>query len=281
MKLSTIKFDFNIPRISFGIGKINDLGRELLNILKPIEIEIPKVLIVSGKESLRKSGHLNAIRINLEKLNIHFEIYDKVNKEPTTSIVNNGRDIFLKEKCNITVGIGGGSALDSAKAIAGLVTNGGTIEDYHAGKEFIKAPIPFILCPTTSGTGSEVSNNAVIIDEKKGIKQSVRGLWTNLALLDPELTLFLPKSLTAQTSADAPVQAIESLVSKGSNFISDLFAKESIKLLGENLPKVYDDLNNIELRENMMLGSLLDGISFANGKLGAVHGFAHPIGVKY
>jgi len=281
MNFTNIKFDFNIPRISFGIGKIKDLGQELLNILKPIEIKIPNVFIVSGKESLRKSGHLNAIKINLEKLNINFEIYDKVNKEPTTSIVNNGRDIFINEKCNIIVGIGGGSALDSAKAIAGLVTNGGTIEDYHAGKEFVKVPVPFILCPTTSGTGSEVSNNSVIMDEKKGIKQSVRGLLTNLALLDPELTLFLPKNYTAYPGADALVQAIESLVSKGSNFISDLFARESIKLLGENLPKVYDDLNNIELREKMMLGSLLDGISFANGKLGAVHGFAHPIGVKY
>jgi len=184
-------------------------------------------------------------------------------------------------KPDVIVGIGGGSVMDTAKGIAGLVTNGGIVEDYHAGKEFLTPPLPFILIPSTSGTGSEVTNNAVIKDENSGVKKSIRGLWASLALLDPKITLSLPKKYTAYAGADALVQAIESLVSKGSNFISVFFAKEAIKLLGPNLPKVYDDLANIDLREKMMLGSLLDGLSFANGKLGAVHGFAHPIGIKY
>ena len=281
MKFSENNFNFICPKIIFGKGRIGELSQEIVNTLKPKGIEHPKTFLVSGKSSLKKSGYLEKIRSSLEDLKIDLEIYDKAGKEPTTIILNEGKEIALEQKANVIVGIGGGSVMDTAKGIAGLVTNGGIVEDYHAGKEFLKSPLPFILIPSTSGTGSEVTNNAVIKDENSGVKKSIRGLWASLALLDPKITLSLPKKYTAYAGADALVQAIESLVSKGSNFISVFFAKEAIKLLGPNLPKVYDDLANIDLREKMMLGSLLDGLSFANGKLGAVHGFAHPIGIKY
>jgi alcohol dehydrogenase class IV len=196
-------------------------------------------------------------------------------------MVNQGTQIAVETNCKLVIGVGGGSVMDVAKAIAGMVTNGGKVQDYQAGKEFLNPPLPLILVPTTSGTGSEITNNAVLKDQKLGIKKSIRGLWANTALLDPELTLTLPKENTAYSGADALVQAIESLVSKSANFISDFFAKEAIKILGESLPKVVEDLNNIELREKMMLGSLFDALSFSNGKLGAVHGFAHPIGIKF
>ncbi|MFX1257157.1 MAG: iron-containing alcohol dehydrogenase family protein [Promethearchaeota archaeon] len=281
MNLSDIKFNFISPKIIFGKGRINELNQEILNLLKLKGFELRKIFLVTGKSSLKKSGYLDKIKEIIEKLNIHIQLYDKVGKEPTTSILNEGGEIALAKKCDLIIGVGGGSVLDTAKGIAGLVTNGGKVEDYHSGKEFLKPPIPFFLIPTTSGTGSEITNNAVIKDEKLGIKKSIRGLLANLALLDPELTLSLPKKFTAYSGADALVQAIESLVSKSANFISDFFARESIKLLGENLSKVCDDLLNIDLREKMMLGSLFDALSFANGKLGAVHGFAHPIGIKY
>lgn len=281
MKYSEIKFSFISPKIIFGRSKINDLGKEILEILKPKQIKRPKVFLVSGRESLKKSGYLEKITANLENSNIDLEIHNKATQEPTTSMLNKGKADLIKSACDIIVGIGGGSVMDTAKGIAGLVTNGGIVEDYLAGKEFIKPALPFILIPTTSGTGSEITNNAVIKDKKTRIKKSIRGLWSNLALLDPEITLSLPKKFTAYPGADALVQAIESLVSKSSNFISDLFAREAITLLGKNLPLVVDDLSNIDLREKMMLGSLMDALSFANGKLGAVHGFAHPIGIKF
>ncbi len=281
MKLSDIRFNYVSPRIIFGNGRMNELGQEIINILKPKLIDHPKAFLVTGKSSLKKSGYLDKIRNNLEHLKISLEIYDKAGKEPTTTILNKGKEFVLEKGCDIIIGAGGGSVMDTAKGIAGLVTNGGIVENYHAGKEFIQPPLPFILIPTTSGTGSEVTNNAVIKDKKLGNKKSIRGLWGSLALLDPEITLSLSKKYTSYSGGDALVQAIESLVSKGSNFISVFFAKEAIKLLGSNLPKVCDDLKNIEVREKMMLGSLLDGISFANGKLGAVHGFAHPIGIKH
>ena len=281
MESVNIKFNLVSPKIIFGDGKISEIGQEILNIMKAKGLSQPKALLVSGKHSLRESGYLNKISNYLEDSKITLEIFDKAGKEPTTAILNEGKEHALKQTVDIIIGVGGGSVMDTAKGIAGLVTNGGIVENYHAGKEFIKPPLPFILIPTTSGTGSEVTNNAVIKDENLGIKKSIRGLWASLAILDPGITISLSKEYTAYSGADALVQAIESLVSKGSNFISELFAKESITLLGKNLPKVCDNLTNLELRSDMMLGSLLDGLSFANGKLGAVHGFAHPIGIKH
>jgi alcohol dehydrogenase class IV len=281
MNKTPISFNFLSPKIIFGRGKIEQIGNETIRILRSKGIKNNRVLLVTGKSSLKKSGYLDKINESLAKSGITSYLYDKVVKEPTTEIVNHGKEFALNNKCNLVIGIGGGSVMDTAKAIAGLISNGGIVEEYHTGKEFTKPPLPFILVPTTSGTGSEITNNAVIKDEKLGIKKSIRGLWADTALLDPELTLPLPKTYTAYSGADALVQAIESLVSKSANFISDFFAMKAIKILGVTLPKVITDLNNIRLRERMMLGSLFDALSFSNGKLGAVHGFAHPIGIKF
>jgi len=276
-----IRFNFFSPKISFGRGRINELGKEILNILGPRGVSNPKILLVTGMNSLKRSGNLEKIKAILKEAKINLELYDKAGNEPTTNTLNNGKEFAIENKCDMVIGVGGGSVMDTAKGIAGLVTNGGIVEDYHAGKEFLNPPQPFILIPTTSGTGSEVTNNAVVKNEKTGLKKSIRGLWASLALLDPELTLSLPKKYTAYPGADALVQAIEALVSKSENFMSDFFSRKSIAYLGDTLPKVCDDLVNIDLREKMMLGSILGAISFANGKLGAVHGFAHPIGIKH
>jgi len=195
---SEIRFNFNTPRIVFGRGRINDLRQEVLNILKSRGVLNPKILLVTGSTSLKRSGNLEKIETILKDgANINLELYDKAGKEPTTTILNDGKEFAIESKCDMIVGIGGGSVMDTAKGIAGLVTNGGIVEDYHAGKEFIKPPQPFILIPTTSGTGSEVTNNSVVKNEITGFKKSIRGLWANLALLDPELTLSLPKKYTA------------------------------------------------------------------------------------
>ena len=144
-EITEIKFNFNCPKIIFGRGSISILGQEILNILKPKKIERTKVFLVIGKSSLKKSGYLDKIKTNLESLNISLDIYDKAGKEPTTTILNEGKELSLKEGSDIIVGVGGGSVLDTAKGIAGLVTNGGIVEDYHAGKEFLKPSLPFNL----------------------------------------------------------------------------------------------------------------------------------------
>ncbi len=281
MESLDIKFDFRCPKVIFGRNKIEMLGAEALNYIKSQEKKNRSILLVHGKKSLKKLGTIERIETILNKHDFTFTKYNKIEGEPTTDTINQGKNIALECNSQLIIGIGGGSVMDTAKAIAGLVTNGGMVEDYLEGKEFVIEPLPFILVPTTSGTGSEITNNSVVKNHATGEKKSIRGLWANLALLDPELTLSLPKTFTAYSGADALVQAIEALVSKSRNFISDFFARKAIKLLGENLQKVYIDPHNIELRENMMLGSLLGAISFANGKLGAVHGFAHPIGIKH
>jgi len=140
MESLNIKFNLVSPKIIFGNGTISELGQEILNIMKAKGITQPKALLVSGKRSLRESGYLNKINKYLEDFNITLEIYDKAGKEPTTTILNEGKEHALEQTVDIIIGVGGGSVMDTAKGIAGLVTNGGIVEDYHAGKEFIKPP---------------------------------------------------------------------------------------------------------------------------------------------
>ncbi len=282
--LNFFNFLFRSPRIIFGRGKISILGEQARILYGKDKNKKLNAFLVTGKSSLKKSGNLNRILNNLDKTNVPVFIYDEIEGEPTTLVINRGKELAIENKTDVVIGIGGGSVIDSAKGISGLVTNGGIVQDYHAGKRsFDKPGLPFIVAPTTSGTGSEVTNNAVIIDPARGIKQSIRGdkMMAHIVILDPELVLSCPKKYTAFSGADALVQSIEAFVSKSSNYLSDIFAIESIKLLLPSLPKVVNDLLNIELREKMMLGSFLDGLAFATSKLGAVHGFAHPIGVKH
>lgn len=282
--LNFFNFLFRSPRIIFGRGKISILGEQARILYGKDKNKKINAFLVTGKSSLKKSGNLEKILKNLNEAKISVYVYNEIEGEPTTLVINRGKELAIENKTDVVIGIGGGSVIDSAKGISGLVTNGGIVQDYHAGKRsFDKPGLPFIVAPTTSGTGSEVSNNAVIIDPARGIKQSIRGdkMMAHIVILDPELVLSCPKKYTAFSGADALVQSIEAFVSKASNYLSDIFAIESIKLLLPSLPKLVNDLLNIELREKMMLGSFLDGLAFATSKLGAVHGFAHPIGVKH
>ncbi len=282
--LNFFNFLFRSPRIIFGRDKISILGEQARILYGKDKNKKINAFLVTGKSSLKKSGNLEKILKNLNEAKISVYVYNEIEGEPTTLVINRGKELAIENKTDVVIGIGGGSVIDSAKGISGLVTNGGIVQDYHAGKRsFDKPGLPFIVAPTTSGTGSEVSNNAVIIDPARGIKQSIRGdkMMAHIVILDPELVLSCPKKHTAFSGADALVQSIEAFVSKASNYLSDIFAIESIKLLLPSLPKLVNDLLNIELREKMMLGSFLDGLAFATSKLGAVHGFAHPIGVKH
>ena len=282
--LNFFNFLFRSPCIIFGRGKISILGEQARILYGKDKNKKINAFLVTGKSSLKKSGNLEKILKNLNEAKISVYVYNEIEGEPTTLVINRGKELAIQNKIDVVIGIGGGSVIDSAKGISGLVTNGGIVQDYHAGKRsFDKPGLPFIVAPTTSGTGSEVSNNAVIIDPVRQIKQSIRGdkMMAHIVILDPELVLSCPKKYTAFSGADALVQSIEAFVSKSSNYLSDIFAIESIKLLLPSLPKVVNDLLNIELREKMMLGSFLDGLAFATSKLGAVHGFAHPIGVKH
>ncbi len=285
-----ICFTFPHPKVEFGKDAVRLLPDAILDLLNPSmphlkksEVENPMALLIVGGSSLKESGKLSEIMQLCEEKNIKTEVFSVGSQEPTTEIVDNGVDFAKQIQPHFVVGIGGGSVMDSAKSIAGIYNNGGKVKDYHDGKEFEIPGLPFIAIPTTAGTGSEITNNAVITDNNRGFKKSIRGkhLIAKYIILDPSLTLSCPPEITAHSGSDALVQAIEAFVSKHSHPLSDIYAMEAIILIGRNLRKVVNNGDNYEARAQMLLGSYFAGVAFSNVKLGLVHGLAHPIGYKY
>lgn len=216
----------------------------------------------------------------LESEKIKVVVYDRISSEPTTDTGNECVRIAREYKCDIVIGIGGGSSLDTAKAVAGLLTNDGLIEDYQ-GLDKLKQPsVPKIMVPTTAGTGSEVSFTAVFIRayEKKKAGINSKYLYPEAAILDPLLTVSLPPSITASTGMDAFCHAIESYLSKKASFVSKPVSMAAMKLIWENLPVVFEHGEDVEARENMLYASFLAGLGLANAGVTAVHSLSYPLG---
>jgi alcohol dehydrogenase class IV len=207
-----------------------------------------------------------------------------VTNEPSVTSVLDGLQQARASKCDVVLAMGGGSALDSGKAIAALLGNPGEITDYleviGKGQPVIQAPVACIAIPTTAGTGAEVTRNAVITIQEKNIKVSLRGpaLLTRLAIVDPELTYSLPADLTATTGMDALTQLIEPYVSNSSNPVTDAICREGLQRAARSLARAHADGGDRSAREDMSLASLFGGLALANARLGAVHGMAGPIG---
>ena len=240
------------------------------------------VLIVSGKN--KNLAH--QLSENLAEINIHSEIFS-IHSEPTISDIEQGTELARKTLCNVVVGIGGGSAVDSAKAIAALVPNQGELTDYleiiGKGRKLENEPLPFLAIPTTAGTGAEVTKNSVIKSTEHNVKVSLRSdlMYPKLAVVDPELTLTMPPHLTATTGVDALTHLLETFVSNQSNPFIDMLCREGMKRISTSLELAFNDGNNLEARESMAMASMLGGMALANVKLGAVHGFAGPLGGIY
>jgi alcohol dehydrogenase class IV len=187
----------------------------------------------------------------------------------------------------MVIGLGGGSAIDAAKAVAGLMTNGGAAIDYMEvigkGQKITKAAAPWIAVPTTAGTGAEVTKNAVIGSPEHKFKASIRGdhLLARIGLVDPELGVNVPRDVTAASGMDALCQLIESYTSQGANDLTGPLSIEGIALVSETLPRAYADGANVDAREDMAFAALLGGITLTNAGLGAVHGFAAPLGAHF
>ncbi|HEY8240549.1 MAG TPA: iron-containing alcohol dehydrogenase, partial [Kiritimatiellia bacterium] len=204
--------------------------------------------------------------------------------EPTFDAVRRGALLALKEKCDLVIGIGGGSVLDAAKAIAMLMTNGGDPLDYAEvigrGKSIEQPSAPLIAVPTTAGTGSEVTRNAVLGSTEHKVKVSLRSphMLPHVALVDPELALGLPRAITASTGMDALSQLIEPFVSHRANPMTNALCREGIRRAARSLSLACDNGANLVAREDMGVASLFSGMALANAGLGAVHGLAAPIG---
>lgn len=204
--------------------------------------------------------------------------------EPDVALVETGVNLARAQACEWVVGLGGGSAIDAGKAIAALCTNPGQPLDYleviGGGQALTVPPLPYLAVPTTAGTGAEVTRNAVLASKAHQVKVSLRSplMLPRLAVVDPELTLSLPPAVTAATGLDALTQVLEPFVSKQANPITDALCREGLQRASESLRRVYDEPDNLAARTDMALVSLLGGLALANARLGAVHGFAGPIG---
>ena len=207
-----------------------------------------------------------------------------IQAEPSGYLVRQGVELARREQCDLVIAFGGGSAIDAGKAIAALLTNGGELSDYleviGKGQPLRHPSVPFIAVPTTAGTGSEVTRNAVLASPEHQVKVSLRSplMLPRLAVVDPELTLELPPAVTASTGLDALTQLIEPYVSIRANPLTDGFCLEGLRRVSRSLRRAYHSGRDIAAREDMSLASLLGGLALANAGLGVVHGFAAPMG---
>lgn len=273
--------EFYTPgKIIFGPGGLSQVGTEEKRLGN-------KALIVLGRSAMRKSGALDRLTRLLKKNNLEYTIYENIPSDPTVETVDTGASLARKGSCNLVIALGGGSVLDTGKAISAMVTNEGSVADYHEiegkGKKFQHKTLPFIAIPTTSGTGSEATRNAVITNTKLGLKKSIRDLWLipEVALVDPELTLSLPPHITAICGGDALTQCIESYLGKKSQEITDALALHAIGLIGKSLVKAVKEGENLEARKDMAMAALLSGLCLSNSGLGAAHALSHPLGIYY
>jgi alcohol dehydrogenase class IV len=268
-----MKFNFaTANRIIFGEGMISSL-KEIVGAYGK------KVLIIKGKEKPNPDILFSICK----ESDLEWVCFDVI-KEPDIETVNQAAELGQQKNCEFVIGFGGGSVIDSGKAVAALLNNQGSLMDYlevvGKGKPLKNYSKPYIAIPTTAGTGSEVTRNAVIAVPEQNVKVSMRNayLLPEVAIIDPELTYEVPKNITATTGMDAFTQVLEPYVSKNNNPLVDLFCREAIPIGAIYLKRSWEDGNDIKARGKMAWVSLLGGLALANAKLGAVHGFAGSIG---
>ncbi len=240
-----------------------------------------KAFIVTGK-IVTKLGTVKILTDFLEKLDINYEIFNDITGEPTVEMIEVGVKTFKASNCDFFVGIGGGSPLDSVKAIAAMSVLEGSISDYM-GKEITGKFPPMVLIPTTSGTGSEATKYTVITDAKKDVKMLIKGeaLLPDLAIVDPAFTMTAPKGITAATGMDALTHAVESYTSRKGNAMTDMYALSAIKKIFQYLPIAYQDGTNKTARSEMSLASFEAGVCINNASVTIVHGMSRPIGAIF
>lgn len=260
-------------------GAIDELGQHVGHLGT-------RFLVVADR-FFKDSALLEKIKTQLENCGKKIFFYSEVEGEPTVEQVDEVTQLAIDKGCDCVISIGGGSCIDVGKAVAALITNGIPSIDYMEvvgkGKKITETPVPFIACPTTSGTGSEVTKNAVLGSKILNFKRSMRSdsMMANVALLDPELTRGCPKSVTAFSGIDALTHLIEAYTTWRATPISDGLALSGIELGGKYLQRAFDDGNDMEAREGMCAAALLGGMAFANSGLGAVHGIAMAVGIAY
>ncbi len=269
-----------VPRyMQIGKGSLNQLP-EILSIIGSVK----SLLIVTDKQMV-KFGYVKKLQEILTKAGLKSHIFDDTIPDPTDTVVLNGVEILKKNKNDAVIGFGGGSPIDTAKAIAVLSQYSKNIQDYKPPSTFDKKGLPIIAIPTTAGTGSEVTHHSVIIDTKSNNFEKIscrgEGFVPIVSIIDYELTLSKPRRLTIDSAIDTLTHGIEAYVSKKATLFSDRMALDTIRLVQENIYAVDKDPKDLKAREGLMLAATLGGLAFSNASICLVHGMSRPLGSNF
>ncbi len=240
-----------------------------------------KALVVSGKV-MNRIGNVRIVTDLLDEIGIGWAVYDDITGEPDDVMIDGGVEAYKANGCDFLIAIGGGSPMDSMKAIGALITNPGKIADYM-GKEIMNPLPPMVAIPTTAGTGSEATQFTIITDTKTSIKMLLKGtvLIPDVAIVDASFTVSSPKSVTNATGLDALTHAVEGYTSKKASPLTDVFAMDAVKRIFKYLPRAYADGEDMEAREEMILAALEAGVVINNSSVTLVHGMSRPIGANF
>jgi len=268
-----VAFEFaTATRIVFGAGA---------------STQVPELVAETGSQALVVTGsdrdRVRPLLDGLGAVSVGAETF-AVTGEPTTETAKAAVEQGRSAQCDVVIGFGGGSAIDVGKAVAALLANGGEPLDYleviGRGQAITQPSVPYIAVPTTAGTGAEVTRNAVLYSAEHRVKVSLRSplMLPTVAVVDPQLTLTMPPAVTASTGLDALTQVLEPFVSQRANALTDAICREGLRRAGASLSRAYHEGHDAAARQDMALVSLFGGLALANAGLGAVHGFAGPLG---
>jgi len=268
-----MKLEVSTPtKVFFGAGSLSKVG----GVLKGFSPR--KVMVVTGGSAMKKHGYLGKVVEGVEAAGAEAVVFDEVTPDPKVGEVNEGAKLARKEKVDLIVGLGGGSALDAAKAVALCAARGKSIEDFIDGKLIEEEVLPLVAIPSTAGSGSETSR-AAIITKEDGTKGGVRGsaLFPRAAIVDPELTLTCPRDVTFDAGFDALAHAIESYVTKKATKETDALAVQAMNLIKDNLPEALADGKNLEARSRMSEAATLMGFNIAVAGTCTAHKMQYPL----
>ncbi len=266
---------FHVPtRIFFGSGMM----AELKNVIAD-RFTSPRAVMVTDR-GIVEAGIAEKVMSQQPGL----QVFDQVEQNPKHTTIDEAGGWVRDIKPEFIIGLGGGSALDAAKAIALLGTNPGKIEEYEGKGKYTQPPLPVVAIPTTCGTGSEVTWVSVVTQTDRRFKMSIKGpaIFPDTALIDPDLLVTLPQNLIASTGMDALTHAVEAYTVKQANFITDIFARKALELIFNSIERAFNDIKgDEEARERILLGSTLAGMAFGNSDVGAVHCLSEAVGSLY
>jgi 1,3-propanediol dehydrogenase/alcohol dehydrogenase len=272
-----VVYQFRLPEVThFGWGAVEGVGQEAARLGR-------RALLVTGRAAMKQTGTADRVVALLAAAGVSVRPYDGIESDPRAATIDRAAKAARAEGCDLVVGLGGGSPMDAARAIAAMAVLEGSITDYLDGKAIDRPGLPLINIATTAGTASEITSVAVVLHERKQLKMGLKSpFWfARVAITDPELTLTMPPALTAATGLDALTHAIESYVSTQATPPSEGLALRAIELVGLHLRAAFADGSNRPAREGMALASMTAGMAFANSGLGLVHGLVHPIGARF